>query len=101
MRWRTILSSVAQQHQQTQQHAPEHQPEQKAQPQAGPGLAAVEAVRGSGEPAAQATAQILQAHPDEREQILTWLHQHHMDIRAAQHMDLHAGAPSHGIDPDG
>lgn len=32
-------------------------------------------MRGSGEQAAAPTAQIIQAHPEERDQILTWLHQ--------------------------
>jgi len=89
---------VAQQHQQTQQHVPEHQPEQKAQPQAGPGLAAVEAVRGSGEPAAQATAQILRAHPDEREQILTWLHQHRGNA-FVQQVTAHLGQVERQLPP--
>lgn len=76
MRRRTILTSVAQQqHQTQQQHAPEHQTEGKGPPTTGPGLAAVEAVRGSGEQAAAPIAQIVRAHPEEREQILTWLHQ--------------------------
>jgi hypothetical protein len=68
---------VAQQQQhRTEQRAPEHQPAADATAHAGPGLSAVEAVRGTGEPAAASVAQILRAHPEEREQILTWLHQH-------------------------
>lgn len=54
-----------------------------------PGLAAVEAVQGTGEPAARAVADILRAHSDERDDIMTWLHQHRGNAfvqQVTQHM---------------
>jgi hypothetical protein len=63
----------------------QHQPEQagqtgavqpKAPPQTTkPGLAAVEAIQGAGEPAAHQVAEVLRAHSDERDEIMKWLQQ--------------------------
>jgi len=48
---------------------------QAPQPVAKPGLAAVERIQGSGEPAAAQVAEVLRAHPDERDEIMKWLQQ--------------------------
>lgn len=48
----------------------------KAPPQTTkPGLAAVEAIQGAGEPAAHQVAEVLRAHSDERDEIMKWLQQ--------------------------
>lgn len=47
-----------------------------AQPSSTPGLDAVQAVTGVGDPAAMSIVQIMRAHADERDAIMTWLHQH-------------------------
>ena len=43
---------------------------------AGPGLAAIEAMRGQGDAAVNAVVKELHDHPDERDDIMHWLHQH-------------------------
>jgi len=68
-----------------QQHNPEHHTEHapqggavqpKAPPQTTkPGLAAVEAIQGAGEPAAHQVAEVLRAHPEERDEVMKWLQQ--------------------------
>src|SRR3569832_2925668 len=68
-----------------QQHNPEHHTEHapqggavqpKALPQTTkPGLAAVEAIQGAGEPAAHQVAEVLRAHPEARAEVMKWLQQ--------------------------
>jgi hypothetical protein len=72
-----------------QQHQAEHAPargtdDHKATEAPKPGLAAVEAIQGVGAPAAAQVAQVLRTHPAERDEIMTWLHQHRGNAFAQQ-----------------
>jgi len=68
----------SEQHQQHQGHEggtnDKHTPAAEAAPT--PGLDAVKAIAGTGDPAAMQTVQIIRSHPSERDEIMTWLHQH-------------------------
>ncbi len=63
-----------------QDHKPEEHAPARSTPQqqagTGPGLAAVTAIRASGAPAAAKIAGLMKAHPNERDAILAWLHEH-------------------------
>jgi hypothetical protein len=63
-------------HHQPHHESPEAQPHVAGPaPQATPGLAAVQAVTGTGEPAAMQVVGIIRAHSDERDEIVSWLQQ--------------------------
>jgi hypothetical protein len=70
------MADAQQQHQQGrkkpgQDHAA-HQPAQEPTP----GLDAVRAIAAQGEPGAAAVVRVLREHPTERDEIMSWLHQH-------------------------
>jgi hypothetical protein len=74
-----------------QQHQQEQAPQGAVQPKAPvaapkPGLAAAQAIQGAGEPAAAQMAQIIRAHPDERDDIHMWLQQNRGNAFAQQVM---------------
>jgi hypothetical protein len=49
---------------------------QEASPEATPGLDAVRAITAQGDAAAASVVRVMREHPTERDEIMTWLHQH-------------------------
>jgi hypothetical protein len=71
------MADTHEQHQQRQGHAGPQAAEQQHQvAQSTPGLDAVKAIKATGEQGATAVVNVLREHPEERDAIMTWLHQH-------------------------